>query len=445
MKKWLKLLAALLGRRKPSKPFYPIEGHDAEFRETTYGLYAEIGRRREDVSDAELAHWLHQFRYGMTGDQARVIFQNSEEGQAYRNRPSEPPPEQPAPPLPRLHVAGKVFATPDGHPWLWKMVTDFLLFERFQNDQNIIYLLRERKAFGANGVHVIGMCGFDGHTFSPDSWPNYYSALDAFFGLLSREGLYCEFVPLTGARTLYPGHDRQVLHAERCYEIARRHPHVLLELTNEYDHSFEVGLDVENFTQPAGLLWSRGSGTGDHDPAIPYGTHATFHPGRSDEWPRKMKTAMEYPVACANNEPMGGGEVDEPGRRSTNVEDFYDAGACAALTSAGATFMSEAGKWSEPFGLVQRRCAEAFFAGLNVIPAGVGDWTYAKSVPGGFCLEAHDNDGTPDSALRTFGMLRGNDQWCVVVRPGPTWKAKPINGWRIVETFGRGNVLRMTR
>jgi hypothetical protein len=353
-----------------------------------------------------------------------------------------------------LSIDRLVFAQ-NGQPWTWKMASDFLLFERFHNGQDITPLLRERRDLGANGVHVIGMCGFAGHVFTPESWPDYYQSLRLFFDRLFHAGLFCEFVPLTGVRALLPHwtHQQHVDHAWMCSDIAARFSHVLIELTNEYNHSYAVGLDVENFDQESSapyVLSSRGSGTGDTDPALPPWDYLTFHPGRSDEWPRKMKSAWEYADQwgrpCVNNEPMGAGEVDEPGRRATSVEDFYDAGACAALMSAGATFMSESGKWSEPYGPTQRACAEAFYAGLSVIPAGVGNWTYAKAVPGGFCLEAHDNDGTPDSALRTFGMLNGNEQWAMAVRPEPQWTAKPINGWTIQETHGdRGNVLRLTR
>jgi hypothetical protein len=336
----------------------------------------------------------------------------------------------------RLQLDGRHFRTADGALWLAKGSSDFTLFQRFHDGEDILPILRQRIAAGANHVRVFSMLRWDDVTFTPADWPDYYTTLDRFFAYLGRAGLRCELVLLADSTMPLP---HQRAHVDTTVAIARSHWNVLLELTNEVGHPSNA-VDVSRFNWPRDVLISQGSGLADAMPPVPGWSYLSFHPGRSADWPRKLKSAREledaYGKPCANNEPMGAAEVPETGRRSTNVHDFYDAGVVAALHCTGATFHSQAGLRSELWGPVQEACARAFYQGLTAVPVEARTWTYTR---GGLAECPVDYD----HCSRVFVQYTQNEAWGIAVQPDPKWTLRVKWGRVIERTGGRDHVFRL--
>lgn len=342
---------------------------------------------------------------------------------------------------PALHTREKTFRLADDSIWPWRMVTDFAILQRFLNGDGLDEIYAQRQAAGANGLRILGMKS--GSLFELDpTRADYFDGVDRLFQELGARGFHAEFVVFADAQLCMPDVTKQKRHFGTVCEIAKRHRHIVLELVNEFEKN---GVAPENFSRPADLVCSHGSGLSDAMPALPAWTHLTYHPARDDEWPRKFKSALELQdssgVGCVENEPIRCDAGD-----GTPVEDWFDAGACAQLLTPGATFHSDKGRFSTLWTDDENVRAKAFFDGMAAMPVEAQTGIYAVAIPGGRGLQNFDE-------LRTYGMVLNTEQWAVVIRPGPTYprhgqKVAPatINGWSIVEQRGdRGTVVKLRR
>lgn len=213
------------------------------------------------------------------------------------------------------------------------------------------------------------------------------------------------------------------------------------EIFKNLDNAQEV---IDALVFPPGLIWA----SGDYDvesPTFILGMYVTYHTDRKPEWPRTPRSLAELrddigggthtPVVA--DEPTGAAEGARGDSRSATPEDFGAFAACAALMGAGATFHSDDGIASRPFGPVQQACAEAFFAALRYIPA---ECQFAPYVRGGagdrpvgdLPVVHYDlEEGAHPAALRTYAKELGGTAWYVRIRPRGTTVARP--GWRVVE------------
>lgn len=321
--------------------------------------------------------------------------------------------------------------------WEWKGCTDFCLLKQYLDGHDIGPVLDDRVALGFNLVRVLGMMTYIDRLV-PTEIRNYYDRLSAFADVLAEWKLRMEYVALADVQTLLSFD--AVGHAQQAADVLRSKWNVVYELVNEY--GYNGGLP--SVSKPTGLLLSsHGSGGGDEDPALPPWDFLTFHPGRSADWPRKMKASREYSdrfnKPCVSDEPIGAAEQEIPGKRSTSTNDFFDAGACAALQTAGATFHSDNGIQSQLFEPTTRTCAAAFLAGMNSIPPVAQTWKYTR---GGLseCPVVHDDA----LAVRTFVQYTDQEAWGVAIQPKPKWRLTPLRG-RLTEVLGdRGNVFHLT-
>lgn len=384
-----------------------------------------------------------------------------------------------APPAPRngsergfLRVAGVQFIDEHNSPWQYRGCTDFSLTWRFLRGEEIDPILTDRIAVGCRVLRVFGMMENIAHLW-PQEVPRYYQRIAAFVDTVAARGLRVEFVvfadatnKLDGRRSVMPRLADQQAHYARVVAALQRKWAVLLELCNECEQN---GVDPQHFERPPPpLIASRGSSGGEQLPPMPAWSYTVRHGSRGPQWPRDAKGALDVRdgwscsddetkrgcVAFAGthqptveDEPMGASEADQPGRRSSNPDDFAYFGATAALMSAGATFHSDAGIRSEPFGARQRACAIAMFQAMTFIPADAQTRPYQRGVAEGgtgigeMPLEHVDADGRrAEGALRTFCRGDGAREWCVAIRPGPAWTARARGGWRIAEQPRRGLV-----
>lgn len=358
------------------------------------------------------------------------------------------PPSGPfAPPQPgsgNLRINGKLFYTPGGAVYRWKSCTDFLLFKRYLDGENIVPILADRAAPGATMVRVLGMC-VNIADFDPHDYPNYLSSLPTFADLLAANGFDFEFTVFADAQAI--AGFQQVQDQQAWMELVRTallpKANCVLELVNE---GFQNGVDFHNHSRPGGILACADSDQKPDDfPAIPPWDYATLHTPRDSEWPRKAKNGMEVADQLSRpavlDEPMGADEIDIPGKRSNVPDDFFDYAAVSMLLAAGATFHSSDGITSSLFRPTTLACANSFYAALNLIPTNVMLGTYTRG-PLSDCPIQHSDA----LALRTFARYTDHNAVCVVVRPQGGWVAIAQAGWTIASSGGPGGrVVFLTR
>lgn len=117
----------------------------------------------------------------------------------------------------RLTIDGHFFRDEAGAHWQWRGCTDFLLFHRYLQGEDIQPVLDERIAMGFNVLRVLGMVAWDrlGFAFYPQRIPDYYTKLRAFADLLATNGLRMEFVVFADAQIIMPHEAEQEAHLEK--------------------------------------------------------------------------------------------------------------------------------------------------------------------------------------------------------------------------------------
>jgi len=379
--------------------------------------------------------------------------------------PPPPPPPPPAPPvppvepelrpaLPRVRCDKRVFRVgPD--IWRYQGVSAFTLFKRYIDGQDIVPYLEWAKGIGANTVRVF--CRLSWGRLDPRKVGNFGAQLHLFLRTLEWHGLYCELTVLADCKIegyiLAPAEQHALL--MQVGEIAQQHPNVFLEWGNEWPKNGWAP-DVRAEALPFKVLQCRGSSLDDHAPPGPPLDYGTFHAGRAGEWPRKMgKQAAEWSWGCGTKPPGGPFGVpfvdDEPQKivagKYDNPDDFYAGHALAALFVAGSTIHYQSGLYAERPTAKERACVEAAAQAWRDIPPDAPLGAYTRG-PSSICPLEHADltDDPRRGALRTFAMLNGRKAICVAVRPGPDWKPRPRDQWRIVERKGRlGNVVFLER
>lgn len=414
----------------PPAPPSIITGRDPEFIQTCKTIWlTELGR---DIDPPAAANCLDAARHFKTGEDITAGVRASEEYRLYQEQRRLPNGGESG----WLEVRGRRLLTAAG-TWRSRGFSDFKLFQKFLDGEDLDGLLTERIQVGANELRVFGMFNGGIGRFLPVTYGDgYWVGLDAFLNKLASRGLRVEFVVFADAQNILVDIPSQLAHLERIAAILTTHWNTRGELVNEWPQN---GVDPTMFENPPGLtLWSRGSNLGDQPPFYPHWDFITDHPGRNSEWPRKVEArpiSDAFGVPASEDEPMGAAEADQPGRRSASVEDFsYLGGLCSLWATGGCTFHSDAGILSVPLGPVQKAAARAFFSALTFAPSDAPLWRYQRG-------DAGSQDGVGlmplyhlDSlALRT--ACRPNpaetEEWCAVVRPAASWQAIPRNDWRV--------------
>src|SRR5439155_2465593 len=162
---------------------------------------------------------------------------------------------------PPIHIEGTNFVDENGRRFTWRGSTDFLLFKRHLDGEDIVPLLTERVGVGANLVRVFSMC-HNIARFHPQEHPDYFDRLGPFVDLLARSGSYLELTVFADAQFVMSSSAEQHSHLARVIDTVRGKPNVFVELVNEFSKN---GVDPRLFQQPSGVISSHGSGQTDED------------------------------------------------------------------------------------------------------------------------------------------------------------------------------------
>ena len=289
------------------------------------------------------------------------------------------PMDQPTPavilPLGPLHTQVSSiftgFMDEQNTPWIWKGMTDFLLYKRYLDGEDITPLLQERRSLGANTLRVLLMCHNIAH-FYPQDYAEYYTKLPQFSQLLASYGLRWEAVAFADQQNVKV--DEQA-HWNQVGNTLRFQSNAFLELVNEFPQN---GIDPSKFQHPAGMLCSHGSGLADSQPAIPFWDFVGWH-GRRD-MPKVTSSGEDLyyiqhgmvkefygdgPAVAIHDEPMGFAEVEVPGSRAASPILAKQIAATSAFLGAGGTFHCDDGIQSRLLRPNQMACAKAFFNGFQ--------------------------------------------------------------------------------
>lgn len=431
---------------KPAPVVPPPPDRSVEFAITCTVVWNEETGRGFEHDPAGLAECLRRANAGETGEQIRASVHDGAEAVAYRAALARPFPAESG----RLRTDGLVIRDDRGQAWQYRGFTDFLLFKRFLDGEDLHALLTERITVGANVLRVLGMCENIAHFAPGDYGDRYWTALDGFLDLVAAHGLRVEFVAFADAQILIPSVPAQRSHFVRVVAALAEHWNAIGELVNEAPKN---GIDPDDFSRPVDVptIWTAGSGLGDGMPHRPPWDGVMHHGARKDEWPRDAKGSVDLcclgwdgftplGVWVIQDEPMGAAEVAVPGRRANVPQDFYDFGAVAGIYGPGATFHSDAGILSAALGPTQTACALAFFAGLSAVSPDTVNGRYTRGLLGDSPLE-HDDL----KALRTLCMTIDNTATCVRVRVQPGYPVTPRGGWSVASVDDRNTVVHLVR
>ena len=270
-------------------------------------------------------------------------------------------------PLPRLtRIGNHRFITDDNNKVLLIGCSDFMLYWRFLQGEDIAPILTERQALGFNCVRVFGMAHyipineFSLPAFRPQDYGKaYYDNLLLFEALCHSFRQYVYFSCFPDNGFIMPNLSEKQTHHD---SVVSRWTD-LYELTNELDaHSFNY-VNPADFTRPMHLLACAGSqGEGLH---IAHWDFFDFHPRRN--YPSHIKDCnlADNPNYLAGYE----GLIGEPDRYgwqgNPNAMQAFESAGSARGTALGIVFHSRRGVRSELFDEQTRECAKAFIAGLK--------------------------------------------------------------------------------
>lgn len=357
--------------------------------------------------------------------------------------------ERPFPPeRGRLRAEGQRFVTDDNRVWRWRGATQFLLFARYLNGEDISPQLDWLIARGFNVVRVFGEVpsGFDADRMGVSNYerpferPDFDAKLHAFFTLLADRGLRCEYTVLT----YWDAMNTMRTHVQRVFDIAASHWNVFVEVANEPEHNGIDAVAVMQGVHRHGVLAAYGIDPGrapvdewkSRIRVLDYGTaHDLDRNLEASPTVTKRAAAMQsaFGVPFVNDEPIGAidpghptyketgpqtwGNIRGGGARTVNRDVFITAAAIAYMYSAGYTYHFQAGlegrvpNEKQP---IQDDVASALRDVAGFIP---NDVQLGKPV-----------EALPDGGL---GVVLDNQQWVVVPRPQPGWSPQASPGWQI--------------
>jgi hypothetical protein len=297
-----------------------------------------------------------------------------------------------------LGIAGQFF-TLNGQPFTVIETSDFSLFKRDLDGENIRPIRQQRRDLGFNSERVWLLNtsvvayrnGFQQDGIHPDQYPDFYERLRRFVG----EGPdFCDLTVFTQTPLLMPEQDRQQRHLDRSAEAVRGLGNVILSLVNENDHRTNGVLDnivSPDLVRPPGVLITRGSNNADSMPPRhddPWDAEE-YHSNDLDQWQRKTgHNSMEW--ADQSKRPCWASENTRPDNDGSDAH-FEDAAENAALLCGGACFHSQQGKASVLFTGRDLAAAEAWVRGARKVPLAFqrGVYSHHPELEGPNCIRAH--------------------------------------------------------
>jgi hypothetical protein len=259
--------------------------------------------------------------------------------------------------MPRLLVAGKFFRQEPNTPFTLIESTDFNLYARFLNNEDIEPVLRQRKEAGFNSLRVFTEYAVPGiGRLLLREHPELYARLPEFLNLVGSNGFYVNLVAYTGPYDVLGGF--RPSHWTKVCEAVQGQTNVLLSLVNEVDQAANA-MDQRPFSKCPNILSSRGSYGSEKWPTTPVWDWTEFHTNGAFEWHRKVgHNAME--VANVYKVPTHADENTRYPDKEQSVAKAGDAAGAASLLTAGSTFHSVNGKTSQLWVGVEWEAAKAW-------------------------------------------------------------------------------------
>jgi hypothetical protein len=365
----------------------------------------------------------------------------------------------------RLRVEGTHFYDGDNQIWRWRGATQFLLFARYLNGEDITPQLEWLVTRGFNVLRIFGEVpsGFHAKDYGVDNYerpferPDFEKKLHAFFTLLESRGLRCEYTVLT----YWDASDVMRSHLQRVFDVAASHWNVFVEVANEPEHNRIDPVAVMQGVNRRGVLTAygldplRSGNTADVWTGVPVLDYGTTHDLQRDleHSPIVTRSAMELQnalgVPFVNDEPIGAidpghklfkqtgpemwGGIGGGGARTVNRNVFTSAAAIAYMYSAGYTFHFQdgvEGRVPSPAHRLQDDAAAALRDIATFIPNDV--------------LRGMPVQSTIGSAT-AFGVVLDNRQWAVLPAVPPDWKPGAPAGWRVDAVGPAGNIVRLIK
>jgi hypothetical protein len=297
-----------------------------------------------------------------------------------------------------LRAAGQFFQTETGARFTAIECSDFALYQRFLNGEDIVPVLTQRRALGFNMVRVFGMYNNPaglGHFIPAEYGERYYLDLPAFFGLLGRYSLYGEFTANADSRTVFTGPDPQTAHWMRLGTIFPGIGNCLVECVNENDQP--INTLWAPLVRMLNVLASAGSNGSQAAPRRPPWDYETVHLGSAFEWQRKTP---HWPYECSNGaEGIAGSHGPVMANENTRYPDkdqslthAEDAPKAAALLCAGSAYHSVSGKASQLWSGLELQAAQTWAQAARSV-----DLTYQAGA------YVHRTDLEPPGVLRCYG------------------------------------------
>lgn len=292
-----------------------------------------------------------------------------------------------------LGIAGQFF-TLDGQPFTAIETSDFSLFKRDLDGEDVRPIREQRRDLGFNGERVWLLNdsvvayrnGYQQDGIHPDQYPDFYERLRRFVG----EGPeFCDLTVFTQTQTLMPSPSDQQRHLDRSADSVRGLGNVILSRVNEADQHDNATADL---SRPAGVLITRGSNGADSMPPRhddPWDAEE-YHSNDLNEWQRKVgHNAFEW--AAQSKRPCWSSENTRPDNDGSDAH-FEDAAENAALLCAGACFHSQSGKCSTLFIGRDLDAARAWVHGARMVPLEFqrGQYIHRQDLEGPNCIRAHE-------------------------------------------------------
>lgn len=310
----------------------------------------------------------------------------------------------PAASLPTLVRQGQFFYTEDGQPWTAIESSEFSLYKRWLDGEDIAPIGAERQALGFNlwrvwllNQSVVGRRNSPGGAqmldagIHPDQYPTFYAQMANFATFAARYGAYVEWTVFTSTGTLMPRQEDQQAHLTNTLTALRGIPG-FVELANEIDQ-------YDNAPHP-GLIWvqwddspfySRGSNGADspppdHDRPLDY---ECYHSNGLSEYQRKVgHNSMEW--ADQSGKPC---RANENTRQDDDPSEIhaYDAAMGAALLCDGSCAHTQGGKYGWLFSPAEHAWCAQWVAGARSVPLAfrVGRYAHEQQLEGPDCIRAY--------------------------------------------------------
>jgi hypothetical protein len=307
-----------------------------------------------------------------------------------------------------LDTRGGFFQLQNGEYWTAIEATDFRLFQRALNGEDITPVLQQRKQIGFNLLRVSLMCQ---QMFSLNPITYTMSQLAEFILLVNSWGLRLELVCFMDATLVMPDLTSQQKFFERvCSTVKQTGNTCLIELVNENDQPINT-INTDPYEENGPCLIAHGSNGSQAVPVRPPWDYETFHTNDAFEWQRKVgHNAMELSDGAeglpASHVPVIANENTRFPDRCSSLTMAYDAAAGAALLCAGSCFHSVSGKDSVLWSGVELACAEQWVAGARSVPLQYQDGAYR-----------HATELETPGVLRAYQrVLPGGDAHTVQIR-----------------------------